>query len=41
MTESVNFVNETFSISKKTVSKSTDLQVEVQRGWEKMREVMK
>lgn len=40
MTESVNFVNETLSISKKTVSKSTDLQNEVQRGWEKMQEVM-
>lgn len=41
MTESVHFVNETFSISKKTVSKSTDLQEEVLRGWEKMQEAMK
>ena len=40
MAESVHFVNETFSISKETVSKSNDLQKEVLRGWEKMQEVM-
>ncbi|KOS68523.1 hypothetical protein AEA09_08140 [Lysinibacillus contaminans] len=41
MAESVHFVNETFSISKETVSKSNELQEEVIRGWEKMQEVMK
>lgn len=40
MTESVHFVNKTFSISKDTVSKSNDLQQEVLRGWGKMQEVM-
>lgn len=35
MKESVHFVNETFSISKETVSKSSDLQQEVVEGWEK------
>ncbi|MFJ7731635.1 methyl-accepting chemotaxis protein [Lysinibacillus sp. NPDC097231] len=40
MKESVHFVNETFSISKDTVSKSTDLQQEVLAGWEKMQDAM-
>lgn len=41
MAESVHFVHETLSISKKTVFKSTDLQDEVLKGWEKMREAMR
>lgn len=41
MAGSVHFVNETFSISKETVSKSNQLQEEVLRGWEKMQEAMK
>ncbi|MGG2081732.1 methyl-accepting chemotaxis protein [Lysinibacillus pakistanensis] len=40
MKESVHFVNETFSISKETVSKSTALQEEVLAGWEKMQDAM-
>ncbi|WP_107951581.1 methyl-accepting chemotaxis protein [Lysinibacillus parviboronicapiens] len=40
MKESVHFVNETFSISKETVSKSSDLQQEVVEGWEKMQQAM-
>jgi len=40
MKESVHFVNETFSISKDTVSKSTDLQQEILIGWEKMQDAM-
>lgn len=41
MAESVHFVNETLSISKKTVFKSTDLQDEVLKGWKKMQEAMR
>jgi methyl-accepting chemotaxis protein len=40
MKESVNFVTETFAISKDTVSKSTDLQQEILVGWEKMQDAM-
>ncbi|MFJ7913983.1 MULTISPECIES: methyl-accepting chemotaxis protein [unclassified Lysinibacillus] len=40
MKESVHFVNETFSISKDTISKSTDLQQEILVGWEKMQDAM-
>ncbi|MFJ5766472.1 methyl-accepting chemotaxis protein [Lysinibacillus sp. NPDC093210] len=40
MKQSVHFVNKTFTISKDTVSKSSDLQQEVLAGWEKMQEAM-
>lgn len=40
MGDSVHFVNETLTISKDTVGKSTELQQEVLAGWNKMQEAM-
>ncbi|MCK1989981.1 methyl-accepting chemotaxis protein [Lysinibacillus fusiformis] len=40
MSDSVHFVNETLTISKDTVVKSTELQQEVLAGWAKMQDVM-
>ncbi len=40
MKESVHFVNETLTISKQTVAKSSNLQHEVLEGWEKMQKAM-
>jgi len=40
MSDSVHFVNETLTISKDTVAKSTELQQEVLAGWDKMQDAM-